>query len=229
MNEHFPSEIQQGEHHQKLYPSDEQLFRPIEDLTLSRRSLNCLKRIKVISIRELIQKTEKELLSIPHFGNKSLIEIKTKLLALFPDLQCPLIPRLKIARRTDEIKTNSEDVLKKLNILTKDLILSHRTRKCLEKNDIKYVWQLIQMTEEELLAIKNLGRKSLNELRHIVNDLGLKLRVCFASDMVYFQIPCTHDASVWWIILFRKDFKAFSLSYPSRLNFYRQHFPICLD
>ncbi|NQT55542.1 MAG: hypothetical protein HQ551_04875 [Desulfobacteraceae bacterium] len=40
------------------------------------------------------------------------------------------------------------------------------------------------MTEEELLTIKNLGRKSLNELRHILNDLGFKLRGCFTSDQI---------------------------------------------
>ena len=82
MNGSCPVEKQPAEHHQTIYQPDEQLLRPIEDLNLSIRSLNCLKKIKVFYIRELIQKTEKELLSVPHLGRKSLFEIKERLLEL---------------------------------------------------------------------------------------------------------------------------------------------------
>jgi DNA-directed RNA polymerase subunit alpha len=41
--------------------------------------------------------------------------------------------------------------------------------------DIKYVGELVQCTEQELLEIKNFGRKSLNEIKAILADLGLSL------------------------------------------------------
>jgi len=58
MNGSCPIEKQPVKYHQTIYQPDEQLLRPVEDLNLSIRSLNCLKKIKVFYIRELIQKTK---------------------------------------------------------------------------------------------------------------------------------------------------------------------------
>jgi DNA-directed RNA polymerase subunit alpha len=55
------------------------LDKPIEDLDLSERPRNCLKRAQVNSIGELLQKTEDDLLAITNFGQKSLDEVKQKL------------------------------------------------------------------------------------------------------------------------------------------------------
>jgi DNA-directed RNA polymerase subunit alpha len=52
---------------------------PIEDLDLSERPRNCLKRAQINSIGELLQKTEDDLLNITNFGQKSLDEVKEKL------------------------------------------------------------------------------------------------------------------------------------------------------
>jgi DNA-directed RNA polymerase subunit alpha len=52
---------------------------PIEDLDLSERPRNCLKRAQVNSIGELLEKTEDDLLAITNFGQKSLDEVKQKL------------------------------------------------------------------------------------------------------------------------------------------------------
>ncbi|HYI61384.1 MAG TPA: DNA-directed RNA polymerase subunit alpha C-terminal domain-containing protein, partial [Acidimicrobiales bacterium] len=52
---------------------------PIEDLELSERPRNCLKRAQVNSIGELLQKTEDDLLAITNFGQKSLDEVLVKL------------------------------------------------------------------------------------------------------------------------------------------------------
>jgi DNA-directed RNA polymerase subunit alpha len=53
--------------------------RPIEDLDLSERPRNCLKRAQVNTIGELLQKTEDDLLAITNFGQKSLDEVIAKL------------------------------------------------------------------------------------------------------------------------------------------------------
>jgi DNA-directed RNA polymerase subunit alpha len=52
---------------------------PIEDLDLSERPRNCLKRAQVNSIGELLNKTEDDLLAITNFGQKSLDEVTAKL------------------------------------------------------------------------------------------------------------------------------------------------------
>lgn len=52
---------------------------PIEDLDLSERPRNCLKRAQVNTVGELLQKTEEDLLAITNFGQKSLDEVAEKL------------------------------------------------------------------------------------------------------------------------------------------------------
>ncbi|MDP9022142.1 MAG: DNA-directed RNA polymerase subunit alpha [Actinomycetota bacterium] len=55
------------------------LMTPIEDLDLSVRSYNCLKREGVSTVGELVSKTENDLLEIRNFGQKSVDEVKEKL------------------------------------------------------------------------------------------------------------------------------------------------------
>jgi DNA-directed RNA polymerase subunit alpha len=55
------------------------LDHPIEDLDLSERPRNCLKRAQINTIGELVLKTEEDLLNITNFGQKSLDEVKAKL------------------------------------------------------------------------------------------------------------------------------------------------------
>jgi DNA-directed RNA polymerase subunit alpha len=52
---------------------------PIEDLDLSERPRNCLKRAQVNTVRELLEKTHDDLLAITNFGQKSLDEVMEKL------------------------------------------------------------------------------------------------------------------------------------------------------
>ncbi len=55
------------------------LDHPIEDLDLSERPRNCLKRAQINTIGELVTKSEDDLLNITNFGQKSLDEVKQKL------------------------------------------------------------------------------------------------------------------------------------------------------
>jgi len=55
---------------------NENLDRSVEELELSVRSYNCLKNANISTIRELVQKTESEMLKTKNFGRKSLNEIK---------------------------------------------------------------------------------------------------------------------------------------------------------
>ena len=61
---------------------NEHLDKSVEELELSVRSYNCLKNANIRTIRELVQKTEPEMLRTKNFGRKSLNEIKEILLTM---------------------------------------------------------------------------------------------------------------------------------------------------
>ncbi|HMV99265.1 MAG TPA: DNA-directed RNA polymerase subunit alpha [Acidobacteriota bacterium] len=61
---------------------NEYLDRSVEELELSVRSYNCLKNADIRTIRELVQKTEQEMLKTKNFGRKSLNEIKEIMTAM---------------------------------------------------------------------------------------------------------------------------------------------------
>jgi DNA-directed RNA polymerase subunit alpha len=56
-----------------------------------------------------------------------------------------------------------------------DLELSVRSANCLQNADIKYIGELVQRTEQEMLKTKNFGRKSLNEIKEFLQEMGLSL------------------------------------------------------
>ena len=56
-----------------------------------------------------------------------------------------------------------------------DLELSVRSANCLQNADIKYIGELVQKTEQEMLKTKNFGRKSLNEIKEFLQEMGLSL------------------------------------------------------
>ena len=59
--------------------SNAELDKQIEDLDLSVRSYNCLKRASIHSVRQLVEFSENDLLNIRNFGVKSIEEVKDKL------------------------------------------------------------------------------------------------------------------------------------------------------
>jgi DNA-directed RNA polymerase subunit alpha len=56
-----------------------------------------------------------------------------------------------------------------------EIELSVRSANCLENADIKYIGELVQKSEAEMLRTKNFGRKSLNEIKEILTNMGLAL------------------------------------------------------
>jgi len=63
----------------KSEESSRNLEKPIEDLDLSVRSYNCLKRAGIHTLGELIEKTEEDMMKVRNLGKKSLKEVKQKL------------------------------------------------------------------------------------------------------------------------------------------------------
>lgn len=56
-----------------------------------------------------------------------------------------------------------------------ELELSVRSANCLKNANIKYIGELVQKSEAEMLKTKNFGRKSLNEIKEILTEMGLSL------------------------------------------------------
>jgi len=149
---------------------------PISDFELSVRSRNCLKKMKIETIGDLLNITEAELLSYKNFGETSLREIKaildSKNLRLGITLEEKQFGPAEDLE-TDEPESEDQGFLSKS---VDDLQLSVRARKCLEKLDIHTIGELTRRTEAELLGCKNFGVTSLNEIKKAIGNLGLFLR-----------------------------------------------------
>jgi DNA-directed RNA polymerase subunit alpha len=82
---------------------------------------------------------------------------------------------------TEEVEetTEVEELSPKLNenlFKTVDALeLSVRAANCLENANIKYIGELVTKTEGDMLKTKNFGRKSLNEIKDILMEMGLSL------------------------------------------------------
>lgn len=87
-------------------PFNPNLFKKVEDLELSVRSMNCLKGDNIVYIGDLVQKTENEMLRTPNFGRKSLNEIKEILTCM----------GLSLGMQVNEWPLdNMEDAIKRVN------------------------------------------------------------------------------------------------------------------
>jgi DNA-directed RNA polymerase subunit alpha len=72
----------------------------------------------------------------------------------------------------EEVKEGfNENLLRSVD----ELELSVRSANCLKHANIKLIGDLVQKTEAEILATKNFGRKSLNEIKEILSEMGLSL------------------------------------------------------
>jgi DNA-directed RNA polymerase subunit alpha len=80
-NAKFPpeEEIEDEQAEEEVEPKQEELSKTIEELDLSLRSFNCLKRAGYDTVADVVEKTESELKDIKNFGKKSLEEVVNKL------------------------------------------------------------------------------------------------------------------------------------------------------
>ncbi len=70
----------------------------------------------------------------------------------------------------DELEFN-RNLLRKVD----ELELSVRSANCLKNDNIVYIGDLVQKTEAEMLRTPNFGRKSLNEIKEVLAQMGLHL------------------------------------------------------
>lgn len=149
---------------------------PISDFELSVRSRNCLKKMKIRTLGDLLNITEAELLSYKNFGETSLKEVKTILESknLYLGMALDEKPFVKPEVEADPLVEQKDQGL--LNKTIDDLQLSVRARKCIQKLNIHTIGELTSKTEAELLGCKNFGVTSLNEIKKALGDIELSLR-----------------------------------------------------
>jgi len=158
---------------------------PITDFELSVRSRNCLKKMNIRTLGDLLKTGEQELLSYKNFGETSLNEIKSLLAAKGLRLGQGLEDKSRRvagavgggggggSAASAAVSNVPPDLLAKS---VGELELSVRSRKALQRLAINTVGELASRTEDELLGCKNFGQTSLNELKQQLAQLGMGLR-----------------------------------------------------
>jgi DNA-directed RNA polymerase subunit alpha len=166
------------------------LSRPVTDFELSVRSRNCLASMNILTLGDLTRVTEQDLLGGKNFGETSLVEIRelmaTHGLRVGQNLgaqkaaagAAPASPGwgapAPLGFLTQPDLSPQEQALMSRSVA--DLNLSVRARKCMARLGITTLGELTQRTPDELLATKNFGVTSLNEIRQQLAEHGLKLR-----------------------------------------------------
>ena len=147
---------------------------PVTDFELSVRSRNCLKKMNIHTLGDLLRTTEQELLSYKNFGETSLNEIEALLaqkgLRLGQAVEDPKNPAHRAAPAAGDVPP--ETLAKNVG----ELELSVRSRKALQRLNINTLGELAARTEDELLGCKNFGQTSLNEIKQQLATFGLSLR-----------------------------------------------------
>jgi len=150
------------------------LSRPVTDFELSVRSRNCLAGMDIKSLGDLTKITEAELLAGKNFGETSLKEVR-ELMALH-GLKIGQNIHEKARDTAPDFRDLTPEEQAVLQTTVADLNLSVRSRKCMTRLNITTVGELCQRTPDELMAAKNFGVTSLNEVRAKLTELNLRLR-----------------------------------------------------
>jgi DNA-directed RNA polymerase subunit alpha len=148
---------------------------PISDFELTVRSRNCLKKMNINTLGDLLKISEAELLSYKNFGETSLEEIKALLHQkglhigqLKEEVHRPTRPPVR--------QPQAEGSPEILNKYLSEIEFSGRARKCLQRLGLVTLGDLTTKSEAELLAAKNFGQTSLNEVKQKLTEFGLSLR-----------------------------------------------------
>jgi DNA-directed RNA polymerase subunit alpha len=150
------------------------LARPVTDFELSVRSRNCLSAMDINSLGDLTRISEQELLSGKNFGETSLDEVRELMKQHGLSIGQNLHDKAREPSFSYKDLSPQEQALMSTAVV--DLSFSVRSRKCMSRLGIVTVGDLVQRTPDELLAAKNFGVTSLNEIRQKLGELNIRLR-----------------------------------------------------
>lgn len=150
---------------------------PVTDFDLSVRARNCLKKMNIRTLGDLLRVSEAELMGYKNFGEATLVEIKQMLAS----------KGLRLGQRLDDQRRQSRrELFESLRgsgneaALAKpvtEIEFSVRVRKALQLLGIQTLGDLASRTEAELMGVKNFGATSLHEVRERLTEHGLALRL----------------------------------------------------
>ncbi|MGP1347676.1 MAG: DNA-directed RNA polymerase subunit alpha C-terminal domain-containing protein [Phycisphaerales bacterium] len=149
---------------------------PVTDFELSVRARNCLKRMSIRTLGDLLRVTEAELMGYKNFGEASLVEIKQMLSNKGLRLGQGLEEQHRRIRKEvyDSLRGSGKEAA--LAKPVSDLGLSVRARKALQVLGLQTLGDLAARTEAELMGVKNFGSTSMDEVKAKLNEYGLELR-----------------------------------------------------
>jgi DNA-directed RNA polymerase subunit alpha len=168
---------------EEIEPRNRLLDAAISDFELSVRARNCLKRMNIRTVGDLLRLNETELTSYKNFGESSLAEIKALLAkrglrlgqaaeetpaaggAAAAPVAAPPPPAVTVPPGREAL----------LSKPVTELELSVRARRCLQRLNVVTLGELVQLTEADLLATRNFGVTSLNEVKGRLAEFGLSL------------------------------------------------------
>jgi DNA-directed RNA polymerase subunit alpha len=148
---------------------------PITDFELSVRARNCLNKMNIMSLGDLVRKTEQELLSYKNFGETSLNEIKEILGSKGLRLGMAREEAVLSIETAQQRYTSGENV-EAMNRPISELELSIRARRTVEALGCLTLGDVVQHSEDELLGMPNFGVTSLMELREKLAQFDLSLK-----------------------------------------------------
>jgi DNA-directed RNA polymerase subunit alpha len=161
------------EHAKRIARRNAVLDIPVTDFELSVRARNCLKKMCIRTLGDLVRINEPELLAYKNFGETSLREIKEMLTAKNLRLGQALEDTTDFVPAAEPTPPTNEGVLA---TPIERVEFSIRARRALENLNVKVLGDLSCKSEAELLACKNFGQTSLNEIRQRLAEYGLQLR-----------------------------------------------------
>jgi DNA-directed RNA polymerase subunit alpha len=82
----------------------------------------------------------------------------------------------------EEVDREAEKLAENLKRSVEELELSVRSYNCLKNAEIKTIADLVQKTEADMLKTKNFGRKSMNEIKEILSEMGLSFGMKLGED-----------------------------------------------
>ncbi len=132
----------------------------------------------VVSNARVGQKTDYDRLTIEIFTDGSVLP-EDALAYSAKILKEQMTPFINFEEEAEPDEVEEEEEIDKLNENlfrpVSELELSVRSANCLKNAEITMIGELVQKTEAEMLKTKNFGRKSLNEIKAILSEMGLSL------------------------------------------------------
>lgn len=132
----------------------------ISDLDISTRTLNCLRRASIMTIKDVLSYSKSKLLKIRGIGINGVIEIETLIRMLGYDL---------ISEDINDVENSS------LDISIRRLSLNVRLENILFRKRIFTIDVLVTYSRDDLLKISGMGAKGVDEIETALASLGYKL------------------------------------------------------